>query len=104
MQGARNYRSVTIRRLEDAAISYRGPERVQLLRRWVVSLQEIQKLSEAEASLTEEAVAVFCFPTAMSSPVLDDNKILGLSASVFFSLLDYRRKFTLFFTMILMLS
>jgi len=49
MQGAKNFRSVeqTIKRLEDAAISYRGPERVQLLRRWVAVLQEIQKLSEA---------------------------------------------------------
>ncbi|QCE05743.1 hypothetical protein DEO72_LG9g749 [Vigna unguiculata] len=47
--GAKNFRSVeqTIKRLEDAAISYRGPERVQLLRRWVAVLQEIQKLSEA---------------------------------------------------------
>jgi len=36
-----------------------------------------------------------CFPTAMSCPILDDNKIPGLLASVFFSLLDYRRRFSL---------
>ncbi|XP_047162150.1 uncharacterized protein LOC124832075 [Vigna umbellata] len=54
--GARNYRSVaeTIKRLEDAAISYRGPERVQLLRRWVAVLQEIQKLSEASLAEGKE--------------------------------------------------
>ncbi|CAJ1977737.1 unnamed protein product [Sphenostylis stenocarpa] len=53
---ARNYRSVaqTIKRLEDAAISYRGAERVQLLRRWVVVLQEIQKLSEASLAEGKE--------------------------------------------------
>lgn len=56
MQSARNYRSVaqTIKRLEEAAVSYRGPERVQLLRRWVVVLQEIQKLSEASLAEGKE--------------------------------------------------
>lgn len=56
MQSARNYRSVaqTIKRLEEAAVSYRGPERVQLLRRWVVVLHEIQKLSEASLAEGKE--------------------------------------------------
>jgi len=56
MQGARNFRSVaqTIKRLEDAAISFRGPERVELLRRWVAVLQEIQKLFEASLAEGKE--------------------------------------------------
>ncbi|XP_022956991.1 protein MLP1 homolog [Cucurbita moschata] len=47
--GAKNFRSVrqTIQRLEEAAMSCRGPERAQLMKRWLVVLKEVKKLSDA---------------------------------------------------------
>ncbi|KAK4284086.1 hypothetical protein QN277_000962 [Acacia crassicarpa] len=55
---ARNFRSAvqTAKRLEEAAISFRGPERVQLLRRWLVVLKEIEKLSGAVAEGKEKTM------------------------------------------------
>ncbi|XP_021307585.1 uncharacterized protein LOC8081462 isoform X2 [Sorghum bicolor] len=47
--GNRNYKSVKVaaKRLEDAALSYKGDERVQLLRRWLVALKETQRATTA---------------------------------------------------------
>lgn len=44
---ARNHKSYkhAIKRLEEASVSCKGPERVQLLRRWLILLKEIEKLS-----------------------------------------------------------
>lgn len=35
-----------MRRLEEASIAARGPERIHLLRRWLAALKETQKPSE----------------------------------------------------------
>ncbi|CAN1275028.1 hypothetical protein LINPERPRIM_LOCUS15581 [Linum perenne] len=46
-QGSRNLQNFrqTAKRLEEVAVSYRGIERVQLMRRWLVALKEIERLS-----------------------------------------------------------
>jgi hypothetical protein len=38
---------VTAKSLEEAALAYKGEERVQLLRRWVVALKEAQRAATA---------------------------------------------------------
>ncbi|XP_066388257.1 intracellular protein transport protein USO1-like isoform X3 [Miscanthus floridulus] len=47
--GNRNYKSVKVaaKRLEEAALTYKGDERVQLLRRWLVTLKETQRATKA---------------------------------------------------------
>ncbi|KAL6521006.1 hypothetical protein OROGR_017575 [Orobanche gracilis] len=50
--GARNLQNykLAVKRLEEVSVSCRGIERVQLLRRWLVALKEIERLNEAANS------------------------------------------------------
>ncbi|XWS66083.1 hypothetical protein CRYUN_Cryun05aG0169900 [Craigia yunnanensis] len=56
--GARSFKSLkqTVKRLEEAAISCRGSERVMLLRRWLVALKEIDKLSGASSEGSQKSL------------------------------------------------
>ncbi|KAK6146957.1 hypothetical protein DH2020_017869 [Rehmannia glutinosa] len=77
--GARNFQNykLAVKRLEEVSVSCRGIERVQLLRRWLVALKEIERLNEAANSEHLDKSSELSDPPAKPNVVMYYDPDLG---------------------------
>lgn len=95
LQAGQNVKSVqkTVERLEEAAVYYHGPERVQLLKRWLVLLKEIDEmpatLSEDNEKTPEQTIEVDKANEKLKKPSMVNKTFAFYAWFIWFNLAEF---------------